>query len=199
MLRRGVLDEVPTLAQLAGISVLITLLVSDSFWGSSLGPRHTALLWLLIATGTALTRMAVRMVLRRALPPERCLVLGSHAMADSLGQRLNSSSTLNAEVVLRLPLLLDRSSDPEGRNLVDGGLDQFLQEHRIERVIVAPDAGDADDEVLDAIRRLESAGVRISVAPRMLEVVGASMALDDVDGIALLGVPPTRSAAGPRS
>ena len=190
VLRRGVLDEVPALAQLAGISVLITLLVSDSFWGSTLGPRHTALLWLLIATGTALTRMAVRMVLRRALPPERCLVLGSHAMADSLGQRLNSSSTLNAEVVLRLPLLLDRSSDPEGRNLVDAGLDQFMEEHRIERVIVAPDAGDADDEVLDAIRRLESAGVRISVAPRMLEVVGASMALDDVDGIALLGVPP---------
>ena len=51
VLRRGVLDEVPTLAQLAGISVLITLLVSDSFWGSSLGPRHTALLWLLIAGG----------------------------------------------------------------------------------------------------------------------------------------------------
>jgi exopolysaccharide biosynthesis polyprenyl glycosylphosphotransferase len=190
VLRRGVLDEVPALAQLGGIAVLITLLVSDSFWGSSLGPRHTALLWVLIAAGTTLTRTAVRVALRRGLAPERCLVLGNHAMAESLAQRLNSSSTLNAEVVLRLPLLLERSGDREGRDALQGGLDEVMRQNAIERVIVAPDAGDADDEVLDAIRRLESAGIRISVAPRMLEVVGASMALDDVDGIALLGVPP---------
>ena len=190
VLRRGVLDEVPAITQLAGLSVLLTLLISDSLWGSSLGPRHVALLWVLVAAGTALSRLLVRMVLRRTLAPERCLVLGSDALADTLKQRLSSSSTLNAEVVLTLPLLLERSNDPSGRIVLANGLEQVMKDHAIERVIVAPDAEDSDDEVLDAIRRIESAGVRISVAPRMLEAVGVSMALDDVDGIALLGVAP---------
>jgi exopolysaccharide biosynthesis polyprenyl glycosylphosphotransferase len=190
VLRRGVLDEVPAITQLAGLSVLIELLISDSLWGSSLGPRHVALLWVLVAAGVALSRLVVRMALRQRLPPERCLVLGSDSLADSLGQRLSSSSTLNAEVVLTLPLLLERSTDPSGRIVLGSGLEQVMKDHAIERVIVAPDADDSDDDVVDAIRRMESAGVRISVAPRMLEAVGVSMALDDVDGIALLGVAP---------
>jgi exopolysaccharide biosynthesis polyprenyl glycosylphosphotransferase len=198
VIRRGVLEEVPSLAQVGGIAVLILLLISDPLWGSYMGPGHVALSWLLIGAGTTFSRLVVRVVLRRRLAPERCLVLGSDAIADSLAQRIASSRTLNAEVVMRLPLLLEQSTDPRGQLLRRENLDKLLTENDVERVIVAPDVGDADDEVLQAIRRLESVGVRISVAPSMLEVVGASMALDDVDGIALLGMTPyglSRSSA----
>jgi len=198
VLRRGVLDEVPALGQVGGIAVLLLLLITDPLWGSWLGPGHVALLWMLVVLGTALSRLLVRGVLRRTLSVERCLVLGSESVADTLGQRLDSSRTTNATVVMRLPLLLERSEDPRGKLVARSGLERVLRDHEVERVIVAPDVGDDDEDVLAAIRRLESVGVRISVAPRMLEVVGASMALDDVDGIALLGLPPyglSRSSA----
>ncbi len=198
VLRRGVLDEAPALAQLAGLAVLILLLVSDPLWTSYMGPSHVALCWLLVAAGAVLSRLVVRAILQRTLPAERCLVLGSEVVAGSLNQRLNSSRTLNAEVVMRLPLLLEHSTDPRGQLLRRDNLDKLLTEQNVERVIVAPDVGDGDDEVLQAIRRLESVGVRISLAPSMLEVVGASMVLDDVDGIALLGMAPyglSRSSA----
>ena len=58
-------------------------------------------------------------------------------------------------------------------------------------MIVAPVTTDAGD-TLDLIRVAKSAGVRVSVLPRLLEVVGSSVEFDDVDGLTMLGVPPLR-------
>jgi exopolysaccharide biosynthesis polyprenyl glycosylphosphotransferase len=46
----------------------------------------------------------------------------------------------------------------------------------------------AGDRLLDKVRLIKSVGVRVSLLPRLLEVVGWSVALDDVGGIPLLGV-----------
>jgi exopolysaccharide biosynthesis polyprenyl glycosylphosphotransferase len=51
-------------------------------------------------------------------------------------------------------------------------------------------AGDASDHqrVLDAIQEAKALGVRVSVLPRMFEVVGSSAAFDYLDGLTILGV-----------
>jgi exopolysaccharide biosynthesis polyprenyl glycosylphosphotransferase len=67
-------------------------------------------------------------------------------------------------------------------------LQKAVAEHGVHRVIVAPGAADAD-QMLDAIRTVKALGVKVSVLPRMLEVVGSSVEFDDVDGMTLLGVP----------
>ena len=46
----------------------------------------------------------------------------------------------------------------------------------------------AGDRLLDKIRLIKSVGVKVSLLPRLLEVVGWSVALDDVEGMPLLGV-----------
>jgi exopolysaccharide biosynthesis polyprenyl glycosylphosphotransferase len=85
-------------------------------------------------------------------------------------------------VVGRLPLhvFTERRADA----------DQVLRaihERDVHRVILAPGSGETDD-MLDAIRQVKALGVRVSVLPRVLEVVGSSVEFDDVNGVPVLGV-----------
>ena len=55
------------------------------------------------------------------------------------------------------------------------------------RIIIAPTTTDTR-HVVDLIRVAKSIGVRVSVLPRMFEVVGSAVEFDDVDGMTMLGV-----------
>jgi exopolysaccharide biosynthesis polyprenyl glycosylphosphotransferase len=57
----------------------------------------------------------------------------------------------------------------------------------VQRAIVAPSSADGS-EVLDLVRTLKAARIRVSILPRLLEVVGSSMVFDDLHGITLMGV-----------
>jgi exopolysaccharide biosynthesis polyprenyl glycosylphosphotransferase len=68
-----------------------------------------------------------------------------------------------------------------------GDLDYVLRTYAIDRVIIAPSARD-NDETLDTIRLVKALGVKVSVLPRLFEVVGSAVEFDDLDGIPLLGL-----------
>ena len=70
-------------------------------------------------------------------------------------------------------------------------LGMVLVEHDIDRVIIVPASAEAD-QTLQAIRVVKSLGVKVSVLPRMFEVVGSAIEFDDVDGIVLLSLHPSR-------
>jgi exopolysaccharide biosynthesis polyprenyl glycosylphosphotransferase len=73
---------------------------------------------------------------------------------------------------------------------VVGSLDLLglvLVEHDVHRAIVAPGHEDSED-VLEVIRVVKSLGMKVSVLPRLFEVVGSSVEFDDVHGAMLLGV-----------
>ena len=57
----------------------------------------------------------------------------------------------------------------------------------VHRAIVAPTSADGG-EMLDLVRTLKAVGVRVSVLPRLLEVVGSSVEFDDLRGVTLMGV-----------
>jgi exopolysaccharide biosynthesis polyprenyl glycosylphosphotransferase len=63
----------------------------------------------------------------------------------------------------------------------------LVSELRVHRVILAPETLETS-EVAQLIRVAKAVGVRVSVLPRMFEVVGASVEFDDVDGLTMLGV-----------
>ena len=48
--------------------------------------------------------------------------------------------------------------------------------------------GELSDDLLNTTRSLTSMGLRVSVLPRLPEVVGSSVELDEVDGVTLLGM-----------
>jgi exopolysaccharide biosynthesis polyprenyl glycosylphosphotransferase len=73
------------------------------------------------------------------------------------------------------------------RNRIAQELAQRISEARVHRVIVAGE-GAAPERVHDAIQSAKALGVKVSVLPRMFEVVGSSVAFDYVDGMTVLGV-----------
>jgi lipopolysaccharide/colanic/teichoic acid biosynthesis glycosyltransferase len=66
-------------------------------------------------------------------------------------------------------------------------LKRLLAGEQIERAIMAP-RGELSDDLLNTTRSLTSMGLRVSVLPRLPEVVGSSVELDEVDGVTLLGM-----------
>src|SRR5207245_2071230 len=56
----------------------------------------------------------------------------------------------------------------------------------VHRAIIAPRSVDAG-EMLNLVRTLKAVGVRVSVVPRLLEVVGSSVEFDDVHGVTVMG------------
>ena len=83
---------------------------------------------------------------------------------------------------------LNGANVSNGANGTDGeDLERLVTATRSERAIVAP-RGEITDDLLNTTRSLKSMGLRVSVLPRLPEVVGSSVELDDVDGITLLGM-----------
>ncbi len=66
-------------------------------------------------------------------------------------------------------------------------LANMASEHEIQRVIIAPRSTDHGD-VLNLVRAVKSIGLNVSVLPRLLEIVGSSVVVDDIEGLRVLGV-----------
>ncbi len=119
---------------------------------------------------------------------ERCLIIGSADAADRLASQIHRCVGAKAEVIGRL----GRAGEPDAGTVPVLGefaaLRQVLCDHRVDRAVIAPGADDSDRLQLEWIRIVKSLGVRISVAPNLLEAVGSAYELDTVEGSILLGL-----------
>jgi exopolysaccharide biosynthesis polyprenyl glycosylphosphotransferase len=130
-------------------------------------------------------RLVARGVAGRTAPLERCLVIGEPAQVDRIREKL-ASSQARANVVASLPLA---DEDVEGRDraAIPWVIRNIVAELGVHRIIIAPTTTDSNG-VVDLIRIAKGSGVRVSVLPRMFEVVGSAVEFDDVDGLTMLGV-----------
>jgi exopolysaccharide biosynthesis polyprenyl glycosylphosphotransferase len=189
-LRKSTIDEWPAILHLSvfySLSVWLTEVLLLHGW---LG--RPQVLGLAVANFVFVTvgRSMVRAIALAATPAERCIVLGNPADAERTANKLASSPGVKAIVVGRVALRADdKHHSPRGcRTLGDvRSLARVITEHGVERVIIASDGHD-QEVILHAIRLVKALGVKVSVLPRLLEVVGSSSTFDDVDGITLLGL-----------
>ncbi len=188
LLRRTTLDETPKLFHVATLSALTTWLAGDLIVAGTLERREALFLWLTLALLLMLTRAFARAVALRLAPVERCLFIGDAASAKAVRSKLNGHGGVKAELVAHLdldkvaPWSTDACSAPKLAEIRD--LARTLDVHR---AIVAPRSADAG-EMLDLVRTLKAVGVRVSVLPRLLEVVGSAVEFDDLHGVTLMGV-----------
>jgi exopolysaccharide biosynthesis polyprenyl glycosylphosphotransferase len=197
-LRKTTLEEVPTLFQLSTLLALLLWLSATATVYGTLDPVEVASFWAVLLLLLALGRSAVRRLVREVVPEERCLVLGDAESAEALRRKFTLSFSLKVSVVGRVDLQPDAGSNgdnrtrqlPLGAPTLLGPMEALglvLLEHNIHRVIVVPGPADAG-EALDAIRTVKLLGVKVSVYPRMFEVLGSAVEFDDVDGVMLLGL-----------
>jgi exopolysaccharide biosynthesis polyprenyl glycosylphosphotransferase len=194
LLSKSTVDELPALFQVATVYALLAWLGAGAFVAGRLDRPEVILLWAALFTSLGLARAAARRVVLRRTPTERCLVLGERQAAELLQSKFESSHLINATVVGYIPLEGRRvHRDPPNSPAMPllGSLSDLagaLWEHQIDRVVMDSSTTPFGDRLLDKIRLIKSVGVKVTLLPRMLEVVGWSVALDDVGGMPLLGV-----------
>jgi exopolysaccharide biosynthesis polyprenyl glycosylphosphotransferase len=198
VMHKTTLDEVPQLFQVSTLYALAASIGTPVLVGPTLNAGQVAILWALLFCSMVGGRALVRGVIKRAAPPERCLVMGSASTTPALREKLGDNPSVGVELVGRVPLSKqghDSSDD------VLGSLDTLgvvLIENEIDRVIIAPGPDDDEASMLHTIRLVKSLGVRVSVVPRLFEVVGSAVEFDYVRGMMFLGVKPYGLTASSR-
>jgi exopolysaccharide biosynthesis polyprenyl glycosylphosphotransferase len=188
LLRKTTLDEAPKLFQLATLCALVAWLAGGLITRGVLDRHEATFLWLALAGLLIMARAAARALALRVSPVERCLFIGDEVSAETIRSKLTGHGGVNAKVVAHLdldkvePWSTDSFSEPRLAEIRD--LAQTLDVHR---AIIAPRSVDAG-EMLNLVRTLKAVGVRVSVLPRLLEVVGSSVEFDDLHGVTVMGV-----------
>ena len=188
LIRKTTLDEVPKLFQLATLCALVAWMTGGLIVAGTLDRHEALFLWLALTVLLVLMRSAARAIALRIAPEERCLFIGDAAAAKTIRSKLSDHGGIRATMVAHFDL------DNVAPWSADDGMTSKLAEVRelagsldIHRAIVAPRSADAG-EVLDLVRTLKAIGVRVSILPRLLEVVGSSVVFDDLHGAMVLGV-----------
>ena len=192
VLRKTTIDEAPSLIYLAIIYALTVWLTESIVLNVWLGRPEVLTLVLLSFVLFALGRLIGRAFVSASASAERCMIVGNPTDGRRISTKLASSPGVKAVVVGCVAL--HPNDEPENldgrlRGSLSGpdSLTRAIATHHIERVIIAPDSHD-QDEILHIIRLIKALGVKVSVLPRLLEVVGSSSTFEDVDGLTLLGL-----------
>ena len=175
-LRHGTIDEIGRIAT----CVLVIGLVG-TFWSELIYPGNRAIAFVLVTSTIIVGRAIARRVVVASTPAERCLLIGSDHDAELLSRRFERAHTFNAVIVDQIWLSKGMLSDTKQARRQ---LRELVASHRAERVIVVPTSQDH----LDSVRALTTAGIKVSISPHFLEVVGSSWVVDDLGGMNLFGV-----------
>jgi exopolysaccharide biosynthesis polyprenyl glycosylphosphotransferase len=180
VLKKTTLDEAPALLQISGLFALIVFLGQNKFVHAGMTPSIVAELWLASFGALFAGRASARHLANRLTRPERCLVVGDADAIGTIRSKLDTAG-VNARVVASVRL------DPLAPRVNSERFLSLVCDNDVHRVILAPVTTDARD-TLDLVRVAKSVGVRVSVLPRLFEVVGSSVEFDHVDGLTMLGV-----------
>jgi exopolysaccharide biosynthesis polyprenyl glycosylphosphotransferase len=187
VVRKSTLEEAPALFELATLYALTIWLLGPALVVGYLGQDQIFGLWMMLFAFGLVGRTAARALARRVVDEERCVVIGDEGTAGRLRAKFMASK-VKASVVGLIGL---DDLHPHVGNGHDGeiliGLERSLRELGADRVLIAPRGGDSD-ETLALIRMIKSLGVRVSMLPRIAEIVGSSVKLDEIHGVTVLGV-----------
>jgi len=177
---------------------------------------QVVVLWTAMFLFALVARAGARACARAVTQPERCLFVGSKASAERLQAKL--AATGGHAVLVGTMSIGDagqalgggpngsrrrangngeRANGNGGRangngertdiSEMAGGLHQILDRLQVHRVVIEP-SEPQPQATLDFVREAKGTGARVSLLPRILEVVGSSIEVEDVHGLTLLGV-----------
>jgi exopolysaccharide biosynthesis polyprenyl glycosylphosphotransferase len=182
VLAKTTLNEAPALFHLATFYALIMYIGQETFIEGRLGVGQGICLWLAFVLSSLGCRATIRRLGVQHAPAERCLVIGDADTAACVCAKLQDGGNMHAEVAASVcPSKLP--SGPDGRATLAG----LVHEHEVQRVIVA--FSDFQSErLLELVRDCKALGVKVSIKPQVLDVVGSAVVFDDVHGSVFLGV-----------
>ncbi len=198
VIRRSVLNEIPSLVILAAVWALMWSLLSIPLQvHTGVGRGGTGLLWLILAGLLIFARSTAHSVATRLMGPERILIVGGDLARRALAHSLSTDPGAHINIVGYLPLEDERGpdglgplglgTDRRGVRYTFDDLETVVAQLEVERVLLIPAAADSD-LTLAAVRRISDLSVRVSLLPRLFECVGSAVEFDDVGGMTVLGL-----------
>ncbi|MFL5895691.1 MAG: sugar transferase [Thermoleophilaceae bacterium] len=191
---KSTLDEAPRHFQLAMTYTLLAWFFQPLLFEAPLTRAAGLALWIAAFVLTTFFRTLARDFARAVGPAERCLIIGRSGTRMRLAGKLTSAQP-GTEVVGYLPLEEERrgarrpwnGQDRRQRMLAIRDLPEVARQLDVHRVVIIP--GEAGSEtMIDAVSRAKASGVKVSILPRLFEVVGSSVEFDDIEGVTVLGV-----------
>jgi exopolysaccharide biosynthesis polyprenyl glycosylphosphotransferase len=188
VIRKTTLEEAPKLFQLATLYALVLWLLRDRLIDGELGDGQVLGLWACLFVSALVSRTLTRRAVAALAPPERCVFMGDREGYDRMADKLADDPSVHAMLLGRVPLDPTVEEDSNGSHLGDiDDLPRLIAEHDIHRVFVAPQSDD-NEPMLEIVRTMKSLGVKVSLVPRVFEVVGSSVEFDDIGGMTVLGI-----------
>ena len=183
LMRKSTLDEAPQLFQLATVYTLLVWLFDDQIILGHLGEAQVVVLWAALFGFAFWGRVAARRLALYATGTERCLFIGDAETYD----RLSSKIAAQPGVELAGRMSLQRVARRGLRNHSTEELTELIRWADVHRVVIEPHALPPED-MHDLVRGVKGVGVRVSLLPRVFDVVGSSVVFDELEGMTVLGV-----------
>ncbi|HEX8157761.1 MAG TPA: exopolysaccharide biosynthesis polyprenyl glycosylphosphotransferase [Solirubrobacteraceae bacterium] len=184
VVNKTTIDQAPALFQCATLYALLVLLLQGAFVAGSLSAAQAVGVWATLFFAALVARRVARWVAGLSTPVERCLFVGSDESYERLHSKLPDADH-RARLVGRMAL--NHIADEQVLAAGTATLHRLIAHLGVHRVIIEPSEA-LPQITLDFVREAKSIGVRVSLLPRILEVVGSTIEVDDVNGLTLLGV-----------
>ena len=186
LIRKTTIDEAGPLFQLATTYALMLAILDELLILGTLGSMQLAALWGALFCLTLAARGIARRLVTARVPAERLLFIGEAQAYERLQGKLECDA-LASELVGRMSL---RRTSPNlaSRTTDTSELRELVAWTNADRLVIDPHLLPPDD-MLELVRTAKDAGARVSLLPNVLDVVGTSVAFDDLHGMTLLGVP----------
>jgi exopolysaccharide biosynthesis polyprenyl glycosylphosphotransferase len=186
LISKSTLAEAPAMFQVATLYAFVFWVLHGNLIAGDLSKRQVITLWVLLFLFFLVGRTVARRLMQAVAAPERCLLIGDEATYTRLAAQLNRSRATKAQLIGRVDFPKQRGAGGDS-NGDSWDIKTLISELGLHRLIVVPSSIESDD-VLEFIEAANAVGVRVSVLPRVFEVVGSSVEVDRLDGAILLGV-----------
>jgi len=191
-------DELPTVVQVLTVSAWLALGLAWALRRARPSLSEPMLWWALAIALVPLGRAAVRAVgRRRGFARERAVIVGG----GDVGQVVCRKIVLHPEYGIDLVGVVDDNPRPPRPDVPEmhvlGGvaeLARIIREHHVDRLIVAF-SQESPRRTIESLRSLRSADVRVDIVPRLFDLVGPGVGVEELEGLAVMRLPSMRSSS----
>jgi exopolysaccharide biosynthesis polyprenyl glycosylphosphotransferase len=187
LIHKSTLNEFPAIMQSMALGTAAIFLAGPPLLGVSMGRNQALVFWLAAAAMTPALRFGARTFVRTRVAPERCIIVGSGTVAQLVADKVMSHPEYGATIVG----YLDVSTVANDTNLpLLGDVEDFegiCRSYDVERVVIAFSSL-SHEHLLDVIRRSKRLRLKITIVPRLFEVIGHGVEIDQIEGMTLLGL-----------
>jgi exopolysaccharide biosynthesis polyprenyl glycosylphosphotransferase len=185
-------DDLPWLFHATVIGSLIVWLYARYSPMHRLDFAEILLFGVMVIALVTVARFAIRSMAGRLIGAERALLVGTGGLGQTLVGKLAAHPEYRLSVIGSLSPA-DASSASDSRRVPTLGtleqLEQVADRHDVTRVVFS--ARDIEESELERmLRDCRALSLKVSVLPRLADVLGPAVEIDDVEGVTVLGVNP---------